>query len=135
MPSANPGQLRNQPPKSMRVNSFQLIKLCCTRTVPAAETKSIGLAADLPAGRQALVCHGFCKLHLDSFIVTRQFSFTYQDLVHLDSFIMTSGCSCVSQDLQKPRHRDADGNSPNRRAVMFKLFTPRQLQDNNITKA
>jgi len=30
----------------MRLNLFQLIKLCCTRTVPAAETKSIGLQAD-----------------------------------------------------------------------------------------
>jgi len=35
----------------MRVNSFQLIKSCCTRTDPAAETKSIGLPADLPTGR------------------------------------------------------------------------------------
>ena len=41
-----PGQLRNQPPKSMRENSSQLIKICATRTVPAAETKSIGLQAD-----------------------------------------------------------------------------------------
>jgi hypothetical protein len=30
----------------MRANSFQLIKFCCTRTDPAAETKSIGLQAD-----------------------------------------------------------------------------------------
>jgi hypothetical protein len=30
----------------MRANSFQLIKFCCTRTVPAAETESIGLQAD-----------------------------------------------------------------------------------------
>jgi hypothetical protein len=29
----------------MRVNLFQLIKLCCIRTVPATETKSIGLQA------------------------------------------------------------------------------------------
>jgi len=40
----------------MRVNINQLIKLCCTRTDPAAETKSIGLPADLPAGRQARWC-------------------------------------------------------------------------------
>jgi hypothetical protein len=41
-----PGQLRNQPQKSMRVNSSQLIIFCGTWTVPAAETKSIGLPAD-----------------------------------------------------------------------------------------
>jgi len=41
-----PGLIRNQPPKSMRLNSFQLIKSCGTKTVPAAETKSIGLRAD-----------------------------------------------------------------------------------------
>jgi hypothetical protein len=41
-----PGLLLNQPPKSMRVNINPLIKFCCTRTDPAAETKSIGLSAD-----------------------------------------------------------------------------------------
>jgi len=40
----------------MRVNIKSLIKVCCTRTDPAAETKSIGLPADalvpcLPTGR------------------------------------------------------------------------------------
>jgi len=47
----------------MRVKSFQLIKSCCTRTDPAAETKSIGLPAD------ALVVMVFAR-HLDNFIVT-----------------------------------------------------------------
>jgi hypothetical protein len=41
-----PGLLRNKPPKSMRLKSFQVIKSCGTRTDPAAETKSIGLRAD-----------------------------------------------------------------------------------------
>jgi hypothetical protein len=41
-----PGLLLDQPQKSMRIDSFQFIKLCCTRTDPAAETKSIGLQAD-----------------------------------------------------------------------------------------
>ena len=41
-----PGQLRNQHSKSIRLNSFQLIKSCGTLTDPAAETKSIGLPAD-----------------------------------------------------------------------------------------
>jgi hypothetical protein len=41
-----PGLLLNQPQKSMRAISFQLIKFCSTRTVPTTETKSIGLQAD-----------------------------------------------------------------------------------------
>ena len=41
-----PGLLLDQPQKSMRVNSFQLIKFCGTGTYPAAKTKSIGLQAD-----------------------------------------------------------------------------------------
>ena len=41
-----PGQLLNHPPKSMLENPYPLIKSCGTRTVPAAETKSIGLQAD-----------------------------------------------------------------------------------------
>jgi hypothetical protein len=34
---------------------------------------------------------------------------------------VTRNFAAIYQDLQKPRHRDADGNSPNRRAVRFKL--------------
>jgi hypothetical protein len=41
-----PGQSHYQHPKSMVLNLFQLIKTCCTRTDPTAETKSIGLPAD-----------------------------------------------------------------------------------------
>ncbi len=41
-----PRLLFDQPLKSMRVLSFQLIKFCCTPTDPAAKTKSIGLQAD-----------------------------------------------------------------------------------------
>ena len=44
-----PGLLLNQPLKSMRANSFQLIKFCFTRTDPAARTKSIGLQAKTSA--------------------------------------------------------------------------------------
>jgi hypothetical protein len=40
-----PGLLRNQSQKSMRVNFQQLIKSSGTWTDPAAETKSIGLPA------------------------------------------------------------------------------------------
>jgi hypothetical protein len=58
-----PGLFRNQPPKSMRLNSIQLIKFSCIRTVPAAETESIGLQAD------ARVVMVFAR-HLDKLIVT-----------------------------------------------------------------
>jgi len=59
----------------------------------------------------------FLQRHLDYFIVTRQISFTYRDLVPFRQFIVTSDLSPIYQDVQKPRHRDADGNSLNRRAV------------------
>jgi len=48
-------------------------------------------------------------LHLDNFIVTRQLSSTYQDLVSSRQLIVTLNFSAVYQDLQKTRHRDADG--------------------------
>jgi hypothetical protein len=48
----------------MRVNINPLIKSCATRTVPATETRSIGLQAD------ALVPCFFAR-HLDYYIVTR----------------------------------------------------------------
>ena len=41
-----PGQPHYQHSKSMVLNLFQLIKSCCIRTDPAAETGSIGLPAD-----------------------------------------------------------------------------------------
>ena len=74
-----PGQLSNQPSKSMRLNSFQLIKFRGTWTNPAAKTESIGLLADTPSS-------WFLHRHLDNFIVTRK--------------------SCPSTGtLQKPRHQ------------------------------
>jgi hypothetical protein len=41
-----PELLLDQPLKSMRANSFQLIRFSCTRTDPATKTESIGLQAD-----------------------------------------------------------------------------------------
>ena len=49
--------------KSMKEEFNPLIKSCATRTVPAAETESIGLQAD------ARVVMVFAR-HLDNFIVT-----------------------------------------------------------------
>jgi hypothetical protein len=86
----------------MRANSFQLIIFCGTRTVPAAETKSIGLQAD------ARVVMVFAA-------PSRQFYRDQTTSVHL------SGLGTVKtiyrdpkfiatyRDWQKPRHRDADG--------------------------
>ena len=77
-----PGLLLDQPLKSMREKSFQLIKFCCARTIPAAETKSIGLQADArvvmvfasPSGQfyrdMTNPAHLSGLRHLDSFIVT-----------------------------------------------------------------
>jgi len=95
----------------MREKFNQLIESCGTRTVPAAETKSIGLAAYAQVS-------WFLLSHLDSFIMTRQLSSIYQDLLLSRQIIMTRDFSTIYRDLQKPRHRDTDGNSPNRRAVM-----------------
>jgi hypothetical protein len=91
-----------------------LIKSSATQTVPAAETKSIGLAAIARVS-------WFLQTNLDSFIVTRQLLSTYRDLVSSRQIIVTRDLSTIYRDLQKPSHRDVDGNSPNRRAVRFKI--------------
>jgi hypothetical protein len=58
----------------MREEFIPLIKSCGTRTVPAAETKSIGLQAD------AQVVMVFAR-HPDNFIMNPQLPSTYRDLV------------------------------------------------------
>jgi hypothetical protein len=70
----------------MREEFNPLIKFCGIRTVPAAKTKSIGLQAD------ARVVMVFAR-HLDNFIVTRQLSSIYLDLVpsrqlHCDQWVL-----------------------------------------------
>jgi hypothetical protein len=84
-----PGLLLNQPQKSLRVKSIQLIKSCATRTIPAAETKSIGLRADArvvmvfatpprqPYRDMTNPAHLSGPRYLDNFIVTKK------PLVHL----------------------------------------------------
>ena len=96
---------------SMRFNLFQLIKFCCTWTVPAAETKSIGLPSN------ALVpCFLLATKTISSWQETSLPS--TGTWYHLDNFIMTRHISSIYRDWQKTRHRDADANSLNRRAVM-----------------
>jgi len=50
----------------------------------------------------------FFALHRDYFIVTRNFSFTYRDLVPFNSFTVTLGYSSIYLDWRKTRHRDMD---------------------------
>jgi hypothetical protein len=52
---------------------------------------------------------GFFARHRDYFIVTRNFTAVYQDLVPSPSFIVALGYSSIYRDWQKTRHRDADG--------------------------
>jgi hypothetical protein len=54
-------------------------------------------------------CLVFCS-HRDYFIVTRNFSAVYLDLLLFRSFTVTLSFSAFYRDWQKTRHRDADGN-------------------------
>ena len=72
-------------------------------TNPAAVTMSIGLLADA-------LLSWFLLTHLDSFIVTRQLSSTYRDLVPSRQIIVTRDFSHIYQDWQKTWHLDTDGN-------------------------
>ena len=71
-------------------------------TNPAIETKSMWVG-----GRRAGAL--FFARHLDYFIVTRNLSAIYLDLVPFNNFIMTIGFSSIYRDWQKTMHRDADG--------------------------
>jgi len=66
----------------MRLNSVQLIKFCGTLTVSSPGTESIGLRANARVS-------WFLLFHLDSFIVTRQLSSIYRDLVQSRQIIVT----------------------------------------------
>ena len=121
-----PGQLRNRPEKSMRVSINPLIKSCATQTVPAAETKSIGLRADAePALSGAKGCLIFCSpsrhlyrdmtipaylsgpLHLDNFIVTINFRLSTGTL---PTFVKTSAFKAKTR--ANPDTPPAAGQAP-----------------------
>ena len=51
----------------------------------------------------------FFARHRDYFIVTRNFTAVYLDLVPFNSFTVTLGFAAIYRDWQKTRHRDADG--------------------------
>ena len=59
------------------------------------------------AGRRAGAL--FFTWHQDNFVVIRNFTAVYQDLVPFRSFTVTLGFSALYRDWQKTSHRDADG--------------------------
>jgi hypothetical protein len=98
-----PGLLFKRLQKSLLVNINSLIKSCATRTVPAAETKSIGL----PANARGVMVFATQPRQL------------YRDpttFVHLSGLgtVKTNYrdpiLSATYRDWQKPRHRDTVGN-------------------------
>jgi hypothetical protein len=78
----------------MRVNLFQLIKFCCTRTVPAAETKSIGLQADARVVMVFASPSGQFKSNMTN-------PAHLSGPRHLDNFIMTTKSCLLTGTLQK----------------------------------
>jgi hypothetical protein len=103
----------------MREKFNVLIKSCCTRTVPAAETKSIGLAANAQVS-------WFLQTRLDSFIMTRQPSSTYRDLVPSRQIIMTRDFSSVYRDLPaRTTETDSHPGLINRSVGRAKTTPPR----------
>jgi hypothetical protein len=100
----------------MREKFAPLIKSCCTRTVPTAKTKSIGLQAD---ARVVMVF----ALHLDNFIVTRKscplIGTTPSGQLHHD----TKPSSTYRDFAKTHANPDTDGNSLNRRAVIANAIT------------
>jgi hypothetical protein len=101
----------------MRVNSFQLIKFCYIQTVPATETKSIGLQADaqlswflratLTVNRVASrrsSCHGFCTPSGLFYRDPKLTSIT-RTCYHQDNFIVTPNARPSTRTLQKPHHQ------------------------------
>jgi len=88
----------------MREEFNQLFKSCATRTDPAAETKSIGLQADAQLS-------WFLLFHLDSFIVIRQLSSIYRDLVPSGQFHHDTKLLSTYRDFAKTHaNPDTDGN-------------------------
>jgi len=111
----------NEPPKSMRLNfkpAFQVF--CRPDCFRASETESVGLAAD---------AHGVMVFAIPSrlFHHAPRLTILTRTWYRQDYFIVHPDFSAICQDLQKPRHRDTDGNSPNRRAVIANEQQTKQL--------
>jgi hypothetical protein len=74
----------------MREEFDPLTKSCGTRTVSAAETKSIGLQANARVS-------WFLQHHQDNFIVTRQLSSIYRDLIPSRQITVTRYLSSLTR--------------------------------------
>jgi hypothetical protein len=95
----------------MREHLISALQTPTTRTVSCFRDR-----VNRAAGRRAGA--SFFARHLDYFIVTRNFTAIYRDLVPFNSFIVTRQFFTIYRDWQKTRHRDADAKSLNRRAVI-----------------
>jgi hypothetical protein len=62
----------------------------------------------------------------DYFIMTRNISFTYRDLLPFRQFIVTQNLSSTYLDWQKTWHRDADGNKPYSRPLYVRFRTNKE---------
>jgi hypothetical protein len=67
---------------------------------------SIGLQADPAFGEGRRAGALFFARHRDYFIVTRNFTVIYRDLVPYNCFTVTLGFASVYRDWQKTSHRD-----------------------------
>jgi hypothetical protein len=111
-----PGLPSNEPPKSIRLNSFRLIKSCGTLTASSPGTESVGLRAD------AMVpCFLLAIWTVSSWPKTHTH---HPDLVPFRQIIMTQNLSSTYRDWQKTRHPDTDANSikPPGRQTVQKLY-------------
>ena len=97
----------------MRVKSSQLIKFCSTLTDPATKTMSIGLWAYAQVS-------WFLLRNLDSFIVTRQISSTYRDLVPSRQITVTQYLSPPTRTCKNHATATRTATQLNRRAVSRK---------------
>ena len=97
-----PGQLCRNPLKSMLENLCRLSASLHRDCFVSRDRVYVGLPA-------IALAPCFFARHLDSFIVTRNFSAIYLDLLPFNGFTVTLGYSAIYRDWQKTRHRDADG--------------------------
>ena len=81
------------------IETFNRLLSFVNWTNPATETKSMWVG-----GRRADAL--FFALHRDYFVVTRNFTAIYLDLVPFNRFTVTLGCSAIYRDWQKTSHRD-----------------------------
>ena len=98
----SPDCFSSQPLKSMLENLLPFISFTAPR-----QFRLPGQSLRRAAGHRAGAV--FFARHLDYFIVTRNFTAIYLDLVPSRQFHRDPKLTAVYRDWQKTRHRDADG--------------------------